>query len=363
MNFKKKEKHIPGEYIELHALIIHGINKNATETKKTQAIKSQKLNQITDIEKSFIDDLHAAYFSNYCPIRGVFDESNNLFSNNLSQYLAKKIDFLTFSHTCVDLYKKIIDVIPPATGGILVFAHYTNTQSSNSYFIVLTLNNKSGFNINNFKIEKISQIDLRKIDVACMINITQWKKYTKNDPNTKTFLSFAKGNKEISNYFMEFIGYDYNITEKDSTKNLIRTLSAFYKSKNISDDTMRELNNKIYHHTNECIKNNTDVTLKGISAIIYPDYPEEFITFASQEDYMVGDVIKIHKSTLRSICQFKYKRPDNKLSFTFDYDLLNKKEVVIDNNQIIFMNIPEDIINEIKNEGKNTEIIKKPQNS
>lgn len=351
MELKKKEKYISGEYIDLHALIIHGVMKNATEVKQTKTEKSEELCIITDTEKSFIDDLHKAYFSNYCPTRGIFDNYNDWFSNDLTQYIKEEIGFVDFSHKCVDNYKRIIDIVPAATGGVLVFAHYTNTQSNNTYFIVLTLNNKSGFNIKNYKIEKISLTDLRKIDVACMINITQWQKYNNKDTDIKTYLSFAKGNKEISNYFMQFIGYDYRIKEKDSTNNLIKALNGFYKSEKIDDETKRKLNHEIYHYANERTQKGEEVTLKGISSIIHPDNPEKFITFASQEEYLVGEIIKIHKPTLRSISQFKYKRSDNKLSFTFDFDLIDKKEVVIEKDQIIFKNIPKSIISEINEEG------------
>ena len=47
---KKKEKYISGEYIDLHALIIHGVMKNATEVKQTKTEKSEELCIITDTE-------------------------------------------------------------------------------------------------------------------------------------------------------------------------------------------------------------------------------------------------------------------------------------------------------------------------
>src|SRR5690606_34606776 len=113
-------------------------------------------------------------------------------------------DFYAFSVAAINHYKAKIENVVAATGGFLIFAHYSNADNGCDYLLVLTINNKDGYSLRekDLTIKDIRNLDLAKLDVACMINITQWTAQENSmGDDRKTYLSFIRGNKDISYYF------------------------------------------------------------------------------------------------------------------------------------------------------------------
>lgn len=334
-----------GHNIDIKGLAIHRITKSANVQRATLHL-SNKTIVVKDNEKRFISDLHSAYYKKSSPHYGIFAGERPAFKNQLIQYYNSKIDFLKFTQNSSEIFKKTIETSSPATGGFLIFAHYVNTDSNIAYMLVLTTNNKNGFSINEEKltIEDIKTLDMSKIDVACLINLTKWKTVGDNDEDT--YLSFVKGNKDISLYFMNFIDCDNKTSSKMSSRKLLGAIEAYMNENNWDIDKKQQVKNTIYSYCDTCISNKEGISLSVISQMINSENPDEFQEFAQAEERGVSAIISGDKNELKRLRSIYYRNEDYIISFK--REMLNKK-IVYDKSKktLTFKDIPQELIDQL----------------
>lgn len=196
--------------------------------------------------------------------------------------------------------------------------------------------------------KKFQNLDFSKIDVACLINITKWQNITNNqDNNSKTYLSFVRGNKDVSLYFMKFINCSDNTTSAESTKRLVQTLDTYCRYKKYDRNISIQKKNVVFEYCTNCITNKKEIQLSAISALLDNENPNEFKEYASQEDNGVSEIISGDKTQLRKM-RYTYYKSDN-LTIIFDNNELDKT-VFYDKQtkQLIFRKLPEKLIKELE---------------
>jgi nucleoid-associated protein YejK len=317
-----------GHNINLRGFIVHKINKIAGE--RIAAVKLAKNVIIpTDKERKFVAIASESYYKKSAPTYGIFDDlTSNKFQKELITYNSKEQEFFNFSCNCMDYYKTNIQDVAPATGGFIVFAHYIDTDKNTEFILVLAINNKDGyvFNEDKLTIEDTKNIELSKIDLACQINITKWNDYQSNEKSdVKTYLSLIKGNKELSVYFMKFIGSANKTTSTESSKRLVNALDHFCKENNYTREKTIETRNKVSDYCKDCIKEKKEISLSAISALIDNENPTLFQEYASDEERAVDEIISGDSKVLRSIGSVKYKDKDGKLNVEFSNELIGKQ--------------------------------------
>jgi len=342
----KKLKEI-GHNITLKGFVIHQVIKIAGE-RTTTLKEAETLIKTTKKEKQFVGRINKAY-SQKSPIYGIFGEVDPTFKNLLGEYVADN-DFLSFSSKAVAHYEHVLSTSAPATGGFVIFTHYLNSENNNDYILVLTINNKDGYMVSetDLTIKDIKNIDLSKVDVACQINITKWQKIESElDKDSKTYLSFAKGIKDVSYYFMSFIDCADKTTNTESTKRLIVAFNGYCKKKGYSHKDTLKKRNEVFEYCDNCMKDKKEISLSTISAILTPDNPSEFEEFASDEEYGVNPIISGDKTQLKKLRYIYYK--DNDITVGFDNNLLGK-DIFYDSNkkQLTFKNLPSNLIKELE---------------
>lgn len=308
-----------GHDIILEYFVVHQAIKIAGDRKTGLKLAESTLKTTTK-ESAFIAKITDAYSKKSHPTYGIFNTENetNVFQASLRELCTEKTDFITFSHSAMRYYKTIIEKNAPASGGFVVFAFYKNTTKNTQYLLILTLNNKDGYYIDekNLTIEDIKNLDLSKIDVACLINLTKWSKIEKGENlESKTYLSFVKGNKDISLYFMDFIGCQNKTTSTDSSKKLANALVRFCANNKYDNAKTREIKNAVYYYCIDCINDKKEISLTTISALIDPEKPNEFQEFASSEENEVDEIISGDKSILKTLNYVKYRTPDLTVEF------------------------------------------------
>jgi nucleoid-associated protein YejK len=317
-----------GYNIEVQGFVIHKINKIAGERKATLKLANSVILP-TAKERRFIKVTSDAYYKKSAPTYGIFEDSDaNKFQKELIAYKSKRCDFLSFSHNCMEYYKDIISDVAPATGGFMVFAHYTNTEKKAEYMLILSINNKDGyvFNENNLTLEDTKNIELNKIDLACQINLSKWNNFTnKSDPEVKTYLSLIKGSKDLSAYFMKFIGNANKTTSTESSKRLVNTLDRFCKKEGYDREETIRKKNLVSNYCIERMKGKQEISLAAISALINPENPNSFQEYASDEENEVDEIISGDPKILRRIGFVKYKDKDENLSIEFGNELIGKR--------------------------------------
>ncbi|KAF5043181.1 Nucleoid-associated protein YejK [anaerobic digester metagenome] len=334
-----------GENIVIKGFVIHKITKEAGSI-KTTVKKAKKTIPVTNKEKKFIGSLNISYSNKSGPIYGIFGTEDQNFQKELSAY-EKNRDFLSFSIKATEVYKTEISKSAPATGAFLIFALFNNTDNKKDYLFVLTINNKEGYFVtDDLLLQDIQNLDLSKLDVASRINLTDWRSHNLGDKNIKTYLSFVRGNKEISNYFMNFIGCEDKNSGTESTKRLNLALDDYLESKYTTREERINKKNEVYDYCNKCHKEKKPINLSAVSALIDNENPELFKEFASNEDYGVSEVFSGDPQYLKRIKFTRYK--DKLITIEFDNNLFNKS-VIYDkqNRELIFKDLPQELINEL----------------
>lgn len=341
--FEKK-----GHDINVKGIVIHQVIKEAHTTLCNLKLAKQEITP-TDREKLFVANIKDSYYKKSNPTYGIFGNNDKKFQEILSQYLSNESSFLDFSIEASKHYKVVISRSSPATGGHLIFVHFTNSSENQEYMLVMTTNNKDGFCIaDDLSIKDIKNLDLSKIDVACLINLTKWKNISNGtDTESKTFLSFVKGNKNISQYFMSFIDCSDNTTSTESTKRLIKAIDGYCKKESYDREMTIRKKNLVFQYCSDCIKQRKEIRLDAISALFDNENPNLFMEYAASEQNGVSEIISGDAKQLRKIKYVTYKSDD--LTIIFDNDKL-EKTVFYDKNkkQLTFKELPEDLINELE---------------
>ncbi|MDD4529738.1 MAG: nucleoid-associated protein, partial [Bacteroidales bacterium] len=288
-----------GHNITLKGLVIHQVNKLPTKKRSHLKLREKELPK-TKKEIAFISDLNNAYFKRSSPTYGIFGDDDTTFKEILKKYLNEEISFFDFTKGAAKHYNKIIGRVTQASGGLVIFTHFINTKNNNEYVFILMINNKNGFGINedNLTIDNVKDLDFSKLDVACSINITKWEKIESDEEynESKTYLSFIKGKKDVSNYFMNFIDCKDKTNSIDSTKLLVKAINKFCKEKEdikeegYSKEESIKKKNAIFSYCIDCLNSKKEISLKAISALFNNEKPEEFAQFASSEENGVSEI-------------------------------------------------------------------------
>ncbi|MNV52224.1 Nucleoid-associated protein YejK [compost metagenome] len=251
-------------------------------------------------------------------------------------------------------YENQIKKSAPATGAFVVFANYIYKPNRDRYLLIFSINNKEGYNLNeeSLTIQQILNLDLSKMDVAALINISKWQKsLSDKTSDIRTYLSFIKGKKKLSDYFLDFIGCADKSTNTDSSKLLLSALNQYMIQKNYSKEEVKSRKKSVFDYCQTCVKEKREVLLDQISYLLNDDDPEEFSRFASSEEYGVSEIIKADTNILRSLQYIDYKGSD--LTISFNTNKLTTRDVIYNSEAktLTFKNLPDSLIKQLEYNG------------
>lgn len=342
MEFKKI-----GANLDIKGIVIHQLNKIAND-RNVGFKKATKVLAVGEKEQTFIGKLNEAYHRKSNPTYGIFANIDPAFKKGLEAYLDDK-DFYDFSVDIAAKYKIVLENTISATGGFLIFADFINTDTKSRYMLVLTINNKDGYMVSetDLTLKDIKNLDISKVDIACMINLTRWKEVEAGtDTESKTYLSFVRGNKNVSYYFLTFIDCDNKTTNTESSKRLVKAIDAYSDEKGYDRKAKIQLRNLIGDYCLDCMKQKKEISLSSISALIDPENTNAFLEFAASETYGVSETIKGDRSVLRRIKYVIYK---DKYTVEFDADLLGKDIFYnTQKNELTFKRVPDELARQLQ---------------
>lgn len=254
----------------------------------------------------------------------------------------------------MEYYENLIQKSAPATGAFVVFANYVYRDNNDRYLLIFSINNNNGYNLSEeeLTIQQILNLDLSKLDVAALVNISRWQKFVAGDEDgIRTYLSFIKGKKKLSDYFLDFIGCADKSTNTDSSRLLLSALHSYFEEKRYPTEERKVRKKAIYDYCQKCIVGKKEVLLDQISFLVNEDDPESFTTFASAETYGVSEIVKPDNAVLRSLQYIDYRSPD--LTISFSKNKLSNKEIIYNsqNKSLTIKGLPEDLINQLEQNG------------
>ncbi|HQW16299.1 MAG TPA: nucleoid-associated protein [Niabella sp.] len=209
--------------------------------------------------------------------------------------------------------------------------------------MTVMLNNKKQYNINdNLSIDEIFSLDIDKLDVANSVNLTRWSN------NAETYLSFARGRKDVSNYFRRFIGCTDQTSAKESSESFKRAFLDYIPTLGLGTQETEDLRNQVLNYCYAQTKKKEDISLHHISSMINAEEPELFQEFAAGEEYRVSSFIKGHNKTLKTLKFYVYR--SKKLTIEFDSGLVNESVFYNqETNELRITNVPDDLRRQFTN--------------
>ena len=207
------------------------------------------------------------------------------------------------------------------------------------------LRKSSGVDISD-SLEVISSesIDLSKLHLGASINLSRWRKGI----DTR-YIKFKVGSaSDVRDYFQDYIGCQRDkeaaIIETDGLKDAIKN----FVSKEFGEDKVLEVLklDNAHSYIKEVLKKEDRVLLSNLAKVLFPDRDTDFLKFVS-ENHSIGEEILIDKKGLRRFLVFSGK--SDGISLSFPREML-QKEVVFENEQLIFKKIPDDLKKEIISE-------------
>ncbi len=288
-------------------------------------------------ETQFIASIRKIYYDKSNPIYGVFDTNqiSHPFQSMLSQYLEGHHDFVSFTKNAVRHLITVANRATQSTGGYILFAHY---EENEDFLLTVMLNSKMQYNINDdLIIQEISSLDTDRLDVANAVNITRWIE------REETYLSFAKGRKEVSNYFLSFIGCTNQTSAKSSSELFKKAVLDFLETRGIEQTEREDIRNQIFQYCNDQIKRKEPIHLHHVSSILDQNEPTLFQEFASSETYQVSAMVQGHSPTLKSLKYYSYR--SKKLKIEFDSSLLFDETIIYheERNELLIKRIPDEL--------------------
>ena len=338
-----------GENLKIKNIIIHQLLKEAGNKEVNAKSATQVLN-IGDRERLFMGKIDESYYKKSEIIHGIFSGDFPKFKELLLEYMEGKNSFYDFSIDVMEHYKETLEGTIAATGGYMILCEYTKLKKD--LLLVLMINNKEGFVINetDLSLGNIRNLELHKVDIACTINLTDWKAIENEDLTTdrKTYLSFVKGLKDISLYFMKFIDVDNKNTSIESTNRLLKAIDEFAKKEGWDIDRKIQRKDAVCLYCLNRMNEKREILLSDISAIMDPDNPENFQNLATEDEFGVSSVISGNKAKLRQLKRIAYK--DDNLRLEFDTNLFLNKTIIYDENKnkLTIKNIPDLLKQQIK---------------
>jgi nucleoid-associated protein YejK len=339
------------ETFTLHRIIMHKIDK--TGKIGTAQLRDTLLSTSSLDIKKFAQAISFSYHKRTSKEFAKFKSSPTpIYENLLKTYMADgETDekFIQFSKDATNHLKDEMNKKPTSTGGYLIFADY----SMNDRFIMaVLLNNKAGYTVDESSliVKMIQELNVEQIAMAGFVNMSI---YTNNNADTRRYLSFMKGVKNISDYFVAFIGADEDKeTSREMTRVFIGTLKEYFKSKEYESDKISALEQTVYNFCEDKRTNKESVTIQAISALLNPEEPNEFFEFSQGENYQLSTTIEsIDKSQIDRLKLYKYS--GDGMSLSFKRNLYENGDISLienDTKLVIKMSdsMKQSIINELK---------------
>lgn len=315
-------------------IVFHHIVK---ELKDTPVLKcSDKLLPINATVIEFVEKLIKNYSSKN-PTQGTFkeDKMNYPFQSKADEYV-KNDDFLKFTQDSMTILESKIN-ISTTTGGYVVFVHYEEKKVD--FLITAMLDKSAQFTVDdeNLDIAKLMTLDVEKLARANRLNFNRWK------ANDVLYLSFIKGTRDVSKYFIDFIGSTDITSAKENFAKLNEATNRYFVQNNLSVLEKDKIKDNISNYVVDCFQKGNDVELVSISSIINAQIPNSFLDFISDNELEVSGKIAINKKTDFDTL-FRNRVSEKGYTLVFDKSLVKTKKIEHIGNQIIINDVPAEYI-------------------
>jgi nucleoid-associated protein len=312
----------------IHELVVHLIEKMADSSTAQVSISSSSISDSPVLEK-FLEELNKVYNSKSNKILGGFtsikDDTADTpasLEQGLTAYLAHDTDFLQFSQAAMKRLKYYIEQASKATGGYVVFIHYTLFGSE--FVLIAMMNNSSGVTVNqNLEINRIDYLDISRLHLAARIDLSEWQEASDSD----RYISMirTKESHKLSEYFRKFIGSDENSNSQQETSQLFTAVNQFCDKEFSDSEEKSQFKKKAADYCLEQADKGQNVDLKDFSTYVAEGVVDDFMKYVQSEQFELNNEIAPSKTTIRRFNKITGRNAQ--ISITLDEEALGQSVI------------------------------------
>lgn len=283
--------------------------------------------KINPVTQRLVDTLYDVYRRRTSKKHGIFNGNDELApaQKYARAYLLEKTekDFCRFTKRLTELLSDKAKNTGATTGHVF-FAHVYDKRE---YLLITIVANETEFALSDeMDLKEIERLKSKDFRFAGRIDVTGWR------DEQERYLSFLKGTKEVSNYFMAFLGCDTTIAGLKDTKNLVKAVIQFSqiaKRNNVplSDNERQLFLISVDQYCRKIQKENQPMDIGALCNAVWPEDPDAMgivIAEASADD-SVNDGFMVDTRGLKSLKHITGKGKYWKIEI--DRQALNKDNV------------------------------------
>jgi nucleoid-associated protein len=334
--------------MEIIEAILHRIKKDRNTSGKDAAQVDPRSKTLAVDEKleRTANDLISAYTKSTSGY-GAFDSDETVyrFPELLRDYVIQDDDFVKFTQEATKLIAVKMRDVGFSTGGYALFLRYSNQGRDWLLIAMLKLKVRTGVDEETMDLNNTLSFDIEHLHEAARVDLEKWQN------NTTPYLSFVKkrqGNQDISHYFREAIGCTEYTDAKRNTEQMRQAFNAFVQQNNWTPEEKQRGQQVIFEHCEAKRKENEDVNLKTLSALVDNQNPDDFLSFIREKDYEIDEVFQPHQKTYNGFKRIYRKFGTVSLGFDIQDLIDGKVDYNKSNKCLTITNLPDELINEIK---------------
>lgn len=310
----------------LHHIILHKIEKIQHATQAKISKRDSELPIEDPIIVSFVQSVVESYFKRSSRQYSKFesaDENEPAFKTYLDMYLSSS-DFMHFSKKSADLLKEKMCDQPASTGGYFVIA---DIEIDHRFIMVILLNKKGSSTIDDdsLSIGHTTVLDIDQFAMAGFLNISLYQ----DQQDDRRYMSFMRGERDVSRYFARFLGSAQETLESASTvtNRFVHTVQNYMNERGYEQERIDHISLEILRYGDAQKKDRQPINLHTIANIINSEDPESFFHYA-QDNEISAFIESIDMRTLKKLQDFRYKGKG--YSVTFNKNLISNEMVQFD---------------------------------
>lgn len=262
-----------------------------------------------------------------------------IFQNYLSAYCTqKKTSFLQFSTKCAQHLADTMKMVNFATGGFLIMAEATVESEDRLCILLLSQEGKFAVDQATLSLIDVPTLNLERMGVGCIVSLTKWMEGA-NEPVT-----YVRGSREVSRYFMRFIGAEAKKTPKDASRELVEYTTNFLTDKDIEGEDQIDRMRRLHEYCAKQFKANEPIELSVVGAIVFQEDQNEYCRAANSQG--ISSEFHIDTKYLKSLLRIEYKTKGVTLKLERSV-IRDNVEVDVKKSRLILKNVDEKTIAEI----------------
>lgn len=275
-----------------------------------------KVLKVGPLAQRLVDTLYGVYKRRASKLHGKFNDNIEVApaQKHARDYLLDRQtnDFCKFTERMTEL---LCDKAKntSATTGHVFFAHIDG--DNREYLLIAVVTNEIDLALSEAKeLEEAEHLDLKDFRFAGRIDVNAWR------DGQDRYVSFLKGTKEVSNYFMAFLGCDTTIAALKDTLTLTNAVKQFAQTAErdgqpLSDEDRDKFLATVDAHCREIASSGQPLVIDVLCNVAWPDAPEQLRTAITGDNVSINDGFTIDRRGLQGLVRFSGEGNHWKLQF------------------------------------------------